>query len=481
MVIWPFRKKTYEELTTEELRARLISAAGKSRKELRALCKHYQDQIAANIELMSRVPEGIDQSPEAMNQYVQKLGTVAHCLATDFQSPELWNSLVGSPEDNPLLQWNQWNEALPQRMENLEYEDLISELRSFLEEFKTLEGPAARQNEAVIHGKLGELLFQSGKVADAIQPFQTALTLCQESNDIEGQMAYLNNLLEAHRYLGNTELAIESGEGLLPLYDQFGIDKTALTKRIQLLKTGEPLCRIICVHEDTELETDEIVNAPEGRFEFQFKRNRLPLQKATSLIQQGNVLASEGQLAEALEKYHQAEDVDSYNPDPAYQAGTCLLEMGAYDQAIESFQNVERLAPGWFHCRTDLWLANSLADGTVSDEEFRLLRLLEDGGLPPQDALKMAEQAIETHPEFAPIYLTLGNLQRNRNELDAAIASYQTGLKLTGEPDLETRLLSALLAVLPKEHPDRSELIDRAMGLNGNLVAQATVKLISLT
>ncbi|WP_417385833.1 tetratricopeptide repeat protein [Gimesia sp.] len=304
MVIWPFRKKTYEELTTEELRARLISAAGKSRKELRALCKHYQDQIAANIELMSRVPEGIDQSPEAMNQYVQKLGTVAHCLATDFQSPELWNSLVGSPEDNPLLQWNQWNEALPQRMENLEYEDLISELRSFLEEFKTLEGPAARQNEAVIHGKLGELLFQSGKVADAIQPFQTALTLCQESNDIEGQMAYLNNLLEAHRYLGNTELAIESGEGLLPLYDQFGIDKTALTKRIQLLKTGEPLCRIICVHEDTELETDEIVNAPEGRFEFQFKRNRLPLQKATSLIQQGNVLASEGQLAEALEKYH---------------------------------------------------------------------------------------------------------------------------------------------------------------------------------
>lgn len=52
--------------------------------------------------------------------------------------------------------------------------------------------------------------------------------------------------------------------------------------------------------------------------QFQFRRNRLSLQKATALVQQGNALASEGRHADALSKYQDANDVDPYDPDPVY-------------------------------------------------------------------------------------------------------------------------------------------------------------------
>ena len=48
------------------------------------------------------------------------------------------------------------------------------------------------------------------------------------------------------------------------------------------------------------------------------------------------------------------------------------------------------------------------------------------------------------------------------------------------EPDLESRLLCALAGILPQDAPEREELIERALGLEGSLVAQATAKLLGL-
>ncbi len=41
-----------------------------------------------------------------------------------------------------------------------------------------------------------------------------------------------------------------------------------------------------------------------------------------------------------------------HDPDPPYQSGMRLLELGAYTKARESFEEVERVAPGWFRSRT---------------------------------------------------------------------------------------------------------------------------------
>jgi len=52
-------------------------------------------------------------------------------------------------------------------------------------------------------------------------------------------------------------------------------------------------------------------------------------------------------------------------------------------------------------------------------------------------------------------------------------------LELVGEPDLESRLLCALAGLLPKESTERSELVKRAISLEGSLVAWATAAIMN--
>jgi tetratricopeptide (TPR) repeat protein len=479
---WPFPRRRQEDdaLSPEQVRDRLIAAASGPKRKLRALCERYKGQVAANLDLMRKMPQGIATDPASLERYGQRLGAVARCLAAECNAPELWQALIGRPDDNPLVQWDRWYGELPDRMGRLEYDPLIAEARAFIDQARSLEGHAARQNEAFLLGRLGELLFHSGRVADAIGPIREALAACRAIGDVEGELAYLNNLVEAHRYLGDVPAAAATGEELVAQCERHGRDAGQSRKHVRLLRQGEPLCRVVCVRDGREWEPDELIGAADGRYQFQFQRNRLSLRKCAALVEQGNAIATNGQLADALEKYHEASEVDPHDPDPHYQAGTCLLEMGAYARAREAYEEVERLAPGWFRCRTDRWIAESLEDGTVSDEEFGILRVLEDGGLDPATAFEAASKAVHAHPDFAPFYLVLGDLQRNRGKTEAAIAAYRKGLELAAEPDLESRLLCALAGLLPVNSPERRSLVERAVGLKGSLVAQAVARMMAL-
>jgi tetratricopeptide (TPR) repeat protein len=365
-------------------------------------------------------------------------------------------------------------------MENLEYAGLIEEARNFIQEASSLQGNAARPTEALLNGRLGELLFHSGKAAEAIEPFRIALQICREIKDVEGQLVYFGNLLEMHRYQGEIADAVRIGEDLVSLMRECGQDTEPIKKLINRIATGEPLCRIVCCRNGKEMELDEISQIIDGKYEFQFRRNRLSLLMTGVLVRQGNQLASSGMHADALEKYQAAMEVDSYDPDPVYQCGVCLLELGAYGKAREAFEEVERLAPAWFWCRSDRWLAEQLEAGNVTDDEFRLLRVLDDGNLSTEEAIPIAEKATKDYPEFAPFSLNLGNLYHNQGEKDKALACYRRGLDLVAEPDLESRLLCAAAGILQKGSKERLELVKRAVTLKGNLVAQATAKLLGL-
>ncbi len=60
MPFWPFKRKPAELLSTIELRANLIDAAASgSKQKLRELWNKYKDQIAANVDLMCKAPEGM--------------------------------------------------------------------------------------------------------------------------------------------------------------------------------------------------------------------------------------------------------------------------------------------------------------------------------------------------------------------------------------------------------------------------------------
>ena len=117
---------------------------------------------------------------------------------------------------------------------------------------------------------------------------------------------------------------------------------------------------------------------------------------------------------------------------------------------------------------------------TSGGEEFRLLRALDDGAFPSEEAIPLAEKAAATYPGFAPFQLVLGDLYRDQAEKDRATAQYRKGLEIVAEPDLESRLLCALAGMLPKGSQERIDLVKRAVALKGSLVAQATAVLIGL-
>jgi tetratricopeptide (TPR) repeat protein len=481
MPFWPFKRKEPEINTPEELRTQLIEAAGSGSPErLRAMCVQYKGMVAANLDLMTKPPDGVLSNPAAMEEYIQRLGAVAQCLANQCGAPELWNKLTGPPDRNPFVKWERWFAELPQRAQRLEHPALIDEARRLISETQHLQGTAARQNEAFLYGRLGELLFHSGQVREAIEPFRAAIELCQKMGDFEGEGVHLNNVLESHRYLGEIAETLQTSEQLVAHSQQHGQACDDLRKRLDRIAAGEPLCRIVCCREGQEMELNEVSLVAAGRYEFQFRRNRLSLQMGMVHTRQGNELASSGNLADALEKYQTAMEVDPFDPDPVYQSGTCLLELGAYGKAREAFEEVERLAPGWFRCRSDRWLAESLGSGAVSDEEFRLLRTLEDGGLPKEKALPLAKKAAEDYPTFAPFQLILGDLYQQQGDKHQAELHYRKGLESVAEPDLESRLLCSLAGILPKESSERQSLVKRALGLKGSLVAQATALLIGL-
>jgi len=155
----------------------------------------------------------------------------------------------------------------------------------------------------------------------------------------------------------------------------------------------------------------------------------------------------------------------------------CLIELGAYGKAREALDEVERLAPGWFRCRSDRWLADGLDNGTISSDEFLLSRTLDDGELPPAQAASLVEQGVERFPDFAPLYLFLGDFSKSERE---AVAAYRKGLELVDESDLQSRLLCALAGRLPVGDPERKQLVSQAFSLQGSLVALATAKLMGL-
>jgi tetratricopeptide (TPR) repeat protein len=481
MPFWPFKRKEPEALSPAEIRDRLIVAAasGDHKKLLRA-CQQYKGQVAPNVDLMCKAPEGFKTDEASIQNYIQCLVAVAECLSRECGAPELLNRLCGTPASNPLLRWEAWFKELPQRSERLEHVTLIEEARQFVAEAQRLKGKAARENEAYLNGRLGELLFHSGKVADSIEPWLAALRICQEKNDFEGQRIYLGNIVEANRYLGQIDEAVRVGEEAVALAERHGLDCDALRKQVKRMRQGEPLCRVVYSENGKDFELEDFVPKSEGQYQFLFRRNRLSLEMASALVRQGNDLASSGNLADALAKYQEAMEVDPLDPDPVYQSGMCLMEMGLYAKAREAYDEVERLAPGWFHCRFGRWLAEKLETGEVSDSEFRLCRLLEDSGLPLQEAKPIALKAVADSPQFAPFHKILGDIHRNQGDKSSAIACYRTGIALASEPDLESRLLCALAGTLPLNSPERSDLVKRAVNLNGNLVAKAMAAFIPI-
>ena len=463
----------------DQLREQLSAAAlAGDRARLAALCRQHQGMIAANFAAWKQVPQAVRGDPAQVQRYVQDLIAVAQFFADSLGRPELLQGLMGPSETNPILRWQDRLQQAGALMEELRYADAVALLTDLLIDVRDLQGSAVERLLPITHGRLGECYFQGGEAAKAVPPTENALRLCEQHGDAEGVKAYLENLYEIHRYLGQAEPAAAAGERLADVLARQGQAAEAERRRKQarLVRAGEPLNRVVAVIEGRRLELDEVPR-PEGRIQFHFERNRLTLRPAEKHTERGEQLANRGQFEEALAAFREAAAADRFAPHPHYLAGLTLLHIERYGQAVEAYEATEERAPGWFSCRADLWLARQLALGRLDHRAFLAVRALEDGPEPPADKVRLAETALGLFPDLAPLHLFRGKGLAALRRAEEARAAYRKGLACGDEPDVRTRLL-VQLAVIEPDGAEKTRLLEEARDLKGHLVSHATAVLM---
>jgi tetratricopeptide (TPR) repeat protein len=166
------------------------------------------------------------------------------------------------------------------------------------------------------------------------------------------------------------------------------------------------------------------------RVEFVFKRNRVTLAPARRRTTDGEQLGGQGRHAEAYAAFQEAARLDPFDPHPRYLSGLALLHLRRYAEAVAEYEVTERLAPGWFNCRADLWLARELARGAIDHELFRIVYQLEDAPVPPREKVGMAEAALRVAPRLAPLHLFHGRSLDALGATAAAETAYRNGSRL---------------------------------------------------
>jgi hypothetical protein len=150
-----------------------------------------------------------------------------------------------------------------------------------------------------------------------------------------------------------------------------------------------------------------------------------------------------------------------------------------YEQAVMCFRKAEELAPGWFHCRRYLWLAQQLAQGKVDQDTFLTLQELDDNpqARMPDAKVSLARDALTKNPRVAWLHLCLGSNLKALNQFREAEAAFRRGLDDADDPDVKSYLLLELAVLQKPSSPLRTQLLEEVRSLNGNLTATASANL----
>jgi tetratricopeptide (TPR) repeat protein len=461
----------------DALREQLFNAP--SPAALSRLCRQHAELIRAHFDAWRKVPADIREQPALVQRYMNGLVAIGQTFAGDLADPSLMQLLLGPPGSNPIERWQQRLDEARKLKEALRYRDAASLLTDLLIDVRGLKGSAVDAYLPVTLGELGECHFQLGEAGKAIAPTEQALEMVRRAGDAEGISAYLGNLYEAHRYLEQPEPAARYAEQLAEHLEQNGQPDEARRYRNQarLVRAGEPRNRVVVEVAGRRLEVEEVLAGVEGSVRFYFERNKLTLRPAEALLQQGQRAGHQGRHDEALSLFRQAAVADPFAPEPHYEAAATLLYLDRAVEAIEEYQRTEELAPAWFHCRAEHWLAQQVVLGRYGQQTFLLLREVEDGGLAPAARLSLLARGLAHAPDLALLHQLQGKALRDSGKDAEAQHAYRRGLEHAAEPDIRTRLLVDLAGLLsPGE--ERRKLLDEAIATNGNLVSAATARIL---
>jgi tetratricopeptide (TPR) repeat protein len=461
----------------DELRQQLF-AANRPFGLLR-LCRRYSDLIREHFPAWRIVPVPVRASPEQTQQYMDGMVAIAQTFEQSLRDPSLMQLLLGPTGTNPLERWQKRVEEARSLKEDLHYRDAVTLLTDQLIDARKLKGSGVDAYLPVTLGELGECYFQLGEADRALAPTEQALEIVRRTGDTEGILAYLGNLYEAHRYLEQAEPAARCAEQLAEHLQQQGQADEARRYRSQAarVRAGEPRNRVVIDLDGRRLEVEEVLGGIEGRVRFLFERNKLTLRPAEVLVGRGEEEGKQGRYEPALELFREAARADPFAPQPHHEAAVTLLHLDRAVEAVEEYERTEELAPAWFHCRSEGWLARQIVLGRYGQSTFLLLRAIEDGGLARRDRLSLLERGLVQTPDLALLHHLRGKVLGESRRSDEAITAYRRGLECAAEDDVHTRLLVDLAGLLgPGE--ERRRLLEEAVARDGNLVAAATARIM---
>ncbi len=471
-----FGPKPPKYSSSDSLRDALVEAAlSNKEKLLRDLLSTHRQLVDDHCEEWTKAPEVIRNDKAAIGRYVNGIVAIALALA-ELGEPKLLEKLKGGGDaGNPLTRWEGVMTQAQSLMGEWKYDEAHALLENHLIDSRELIGSGVERYRSITLGMISQCRFHRGDIESAVSPARTAVEICEKAGDLDGIHAYLHTLFEIRRYQGETEEAARLLDRLAEVSTRrgAGVQSQDWSRRAALVRAGEPLCRVLVVIDGRRYEVEHAPAVREQHVQFEFERNRLALGRSNALVQKGAAEGSNGRTEEALALFLQARCLDAFNPEPHYQAGVALMELGRSSEAVEELRTTEELAPGWFQCRSDLWLAEQLVLGSVHQDIWKVLRALQDAPATPEQKLSFAEIAISRCGDLAPLHLHHGEALAAIGRRDQAAAAFHKGIQVAKEPDIRTRLLVQLAQILPAGK-ERTAFLSEAVALKGNLVAAAT-------
>lgn len=463
----------------DALKSRLFEAANQGdHAALKRLCSSHLEMLRAHFKAWSKVPEAERKIPERVKYYGTALTSILSCIECDLGRADLIPELIGTPEDNPYMRLQKRMQHAQHLSKEMKYEETIKELNDILIDGKGYQGDAIVLDRAIAYGLMGQCHLHMGAAEKAVAPLQHAIDFCRQLNDREGVQLYLQNLYETQRYLGDGKAITAASEDLVKLFEDTAQTELARRQRklTQLVREGEPLNRTVLAIGGQKFEVDEVSAFPTNiTIKFEFVRNRIELVPSEKSCEAGAALGAKKQFEDALACFRDAQKADSFAPHSRYEAGFTLAHLQRHSEALESFEAAERLAPGWFFVRSDIWLMQQLCIEKISHELYLALRMLEDFGTPSE--VELVENLLKKFPAVARLNLVHGNLLgKSKRPNDAAVA-FRRGMEC--ESDIDTRCCLMLqLATGSVGVEKKDTLLKQIVELDGNLNATATAKIL---
>ena len=463
----------------------ISSVSSEDEVNFERICRNNMESIEKNFLSWKNVPEPLRASEHETQRYITAIISTAEFFQRFLGKDALMNGLAGPAESNPIKIWETYLAEARKQLSEMNFILAEKALRAGLSLSDGMEGPALKPLLSVTYGLLGQTYFHQGRAAEAFDLVLKAQTMCQEQNDLEGVLAYTTALYQITRYTGHIEEAAACCDALadvLTSIDRKG-EADAWRKKALEIRKGEPLNRVQVVingvtRELDELQGVELGDAAKTQMQFHFKRNRITPTAAEQCCRNGMLLGANGRFEDAVKEFQNASKLDPFDPEAHYKRGFTLLQLRQYNDAVTAFHATEKLAPGWFQCRSDLWLAQQLASKRYPHSVFDSLCYLADGKDELQRKIEKAQAWIDKHPDFAPFYLYLGQNLQEKNEPAAAKEAYIKAMELAEDDDLRTRVLVSLAIGLPPESEERTKYLEEAIKLNGNLLSAAMAQVL---